>query len=57
MNSIENKIKLWNVCSQIGLFNNVTPGIEKNVKQLFEDNINKFSTNNNTDISVLNNFF
>jgi hypothetical protein len=57
MNSIENKIKLWNTCTQLGLFTNVNPAFETQIKQLFEDNISKFSTNNNTDISVLNNFF
>lgn len=57
MNSIENKIKLWNTCTQMGLFNNVNPAFEAQIKNLFEDNISKFSTNNNTDITILNNFF
>ena len=57
MNSIENKIKLWNTCTQLGLFNNVNKAFEPQIKQLFEDNISKFNTNNNTDIAILNNFF
>lgn len=57
MNSIENKIKLWNTCTQLGLFNNVNKAFEPQIKQLFEENISKFNTNNNTDISILNNFF
>jgi hypothetical protein len=57
MNSIENKIKLWNTCTQTGLFNNVNPAFEPQIKKLFEENITRFNTNNNTDISVLNNFF
>ena len=49
MNSIENKIKLWNSCSQMGLFNNIEQAFEPQIKQLFEENISKFNTNNNTD--------
>jgi hypothetical protein len=59
MNTIENKAKLWNACANMGLFNNVNPAFEPQIKQLFEENILKFNTNNNADVnlSVLNNFF
>jgi hypothetical protein len=57
MDTVENKKRLWDTCSQLGLFNNIPQGFQQNILNLFDSNIAKFSTNQFTDINVSNNYF
>jgi hypothetical protein len=56
MNTIQNKSYLWDLCSQKGLFVNITANMSEKVQGLFESAVERYSEKKE-DVSVLNEQF
>jgi hypothetical protein len=56
MNTIQNKSYLWDLCSQKGLFVNITANMSEKVQALFESAVERYSEKKE-DVSVLNEQF
>lgn len=48
IDSIENKAKLWNICIEKNIFQNIPNELLPNIQKLFEDSINIFKNQNIT---------
>lgn len=56
MNTIQNKSYLWDLCSQKGLFVNITANMSEKVQALFESGVERYSEKKE-DVSQLNEQF